>query len=60
MNAEWAAFCAAQGVRFLDLNASMAVKSCLPDAMTYDGVHLTAAAYRVWGDEVARVLAEVL
>src|SRR5215212_6349397 len=32
VNAEWAAFCGAQGVRFLDLNAVMAVKGRLPDA----------------------------
>jgi lysophospholipase L1-like esterase len=60
VNAEWAAFCAAQGVRFLDLNASMAVNGRLPDAMTYDGVHLTAAAYRVWRDAVVRAAAEIL
>jgi lysophospholipase L1-like esterase len=60
VNAAWAAFCSAQGVRYLDLNARMAVDGRLPAAMTDDGVHLTAAAYRVWGDEVARVLAEVL
>src|SRR4051794_30762511 len=55
VNAKWAAFCANQGVRFLDLNAVMAVDGRLPDAMTDDGVHLTAAAYRVWRDVVARV-----
>ena len=60
VNAKWAAFCAAEGVRFLDLNASMAVNKRLPDAMTFDGLHLTAAAYRVWRDAVARVAAEIL
>jgi lysophospholipase L1-like esterase len=59
-NAEWAAFCATQGVRFLDLNAVMAVNSSLPDTMTYDGVHLTAAAYRVWRDAVVRAAADIL
>ena len=59
VNAEWAAFCAAQGVRFLDLNAVMAVNGQLPAAMTYDGLHLTAAAYRVWRDAVLRVAAEI-
>jgi lysophospholipase L1-like esterase len=60
VNTEWAAFCAAQGVRFLDLNAWMAVNNRLPDTMTYDGVHLTAAAYRVWRDAVVRAAAEIL
>jgi lysophospholipase L1-like esterase len=60
VNAEWAAFCAAQGVRFLDLNALMAVNNRLPDTMTYDGVHLTAAAYRVWRDAVVHAAAEIL
>jgi len=59
VNADWAAFCAAQGVRFLDLNAVMAVNGQLPAAMTYDGLHLTAAAYRVWRDAVLRVAAEI-
>ena len=59
-NAEWAAFCTTQGVPFLDLNALMAVNSSLPDAMTYDGVHLTAAAYRVWRDAVVRAAADIL
>jgi len=60
VNAEWAAYCAAEGVRFLDLNASMAVNGHLPDAMTFDGLHLTAAAYRVWRDAVIRAAAEIL
>ena len=60
VNSEWAAFCATQGVPFLDLNALMAVNSSLPDAMTYDGVHLTAAAYRVWRDAVVRTAADIL
>ena len=60
VNADWAAFCAAQSVRFLDLNASLAVNGRLPDTMTYDGVHLTAAAYRLWRDAVIRVASEVL
>jgi lysophospholipase L1-like esterase len=59
VNAEWAGFCAAQGVRFLDLNAVMAVNGQLPAAMTYDGLHLTAGAYRVWRDAVLRVAAEI-
>ena len=49
-----------QGVRFLDLNALMVVNNQLPDTMTYDGVHLTAAAYRVWRDAVVRAAAEIL
>jgi lysophospholipase L1-like esterase len=38
----------------------MAVNNRLPDTMTYDGVHLTAAAYRVWRDAVVRAAAEIL
>jgi lysophospholipase L1-like esterase len=60
VNTDLAAFCTTQGVRFLDLNALMAVNGRLPDTMTYDGVHLTAAAYRVWRDAVARTAAEIL
>ena len=60
VNAEWAAFCAMHGVKFLDLNASLAVNGQLPDAMTYDGVHLTAAAYQLWRNAIVRVAREVL
>lgn len=59
VNAAWAEFCAAHGVRFLDLNALLAENGRLPEAMTYDGLHLTAAAYRVWRDAVVRVAAEI-
>lgn len=59
VNAALADFCAAQGVRFLDLNAAMAPNGRLSDEMTYDGLHLTAAAYRVWRDAVVRVAAEM-
>jgi len=45
VNADLAAVCAAHGIRFLDLNPLMAPDGWLPDDMTYDGVHLTAAAY---------------
>jgi len=60
VNAELAAFCAREGIRFLDLNAKLAVNGHLPDAMTYDGVHLTATAYRVWRDAVVHVAADIL
>jgi lysophospholipase L1-like esterase len=59
LNAEWAAYCAAQGVRFLDLNPLMAPNGWLPDQITYDGVHLTAAAYKLWREAVIGVASEL-
>ena len=60
VNADLAAVCAAHGIRFLDLNPLMAPNGWLPDEMTYDGVHLTAAAYKVWREAVIRAATGLL
>jgi len=60
VNADLAAVCAAHGIRFLDLNPLMAPNGWLPDEMTYDGVHLTAAAYKVWREAVIRAASGLL
>ena len=43
-------------VEFLDLNAVLAPAMVLKEEYTYDGIHLTAAGYRVWRDMLDPVL----
>ncbi|HUC61869.1 MAG TPA: GDSL-type esterase/lipase family protein [Alphaproteobacteria bacterium] len=44
------------GVAYLDLNAELAPGGVLAAQYTYDGVHLRAAAYRLWGARVEAYL----
>jgi lysophospholipase L1-like esterase len=44
------------GIEFLNLNAVMSTNNVLRDELTHDGVHLTAAGYRIWGKEVEKEL----
>jgi lysophospholipase L1-like esterase len=41
---------------YLDLNAELAPGGALAARMTYDGLHVTAAAYRIWGERVEAYL----
>ncbi|MCX8009740.1 MAG: GDSL-type esterase/lipase family protein [Ignavibacteria bacterium] len=43
-------------IEFLDLNSKLADEMKLKDEYTYDGVHLTAKAYEIWGKEVDKIL----
>lgn len=45
------------GLTVLDLNTILAPKKSLLPQYSADGIHLTEAAYDVWGNEVKRVLA---
>lgn len=44
------------GIEFMDLNAKLSVREALIDDYTYDGVHLNARAYKIWGNEVENIL----
>jgi lysophospholipase L1-like esterase len=44
------------GIEFINLNTRMSSNSLLHDELTHDGVHLTAAGYKIWGNEVDNVL----
>jgi len=48
-----------RNIRYLDLNRVLAPAGVLKENFTYDGVHLTAAAYAVWAKEVLSVLNEM-
>lgn len=43
-------------IEFIDLNSKMSRGNFLRSELTYDGVHLTAAGYKIWGSEVEQVL----
>jgi lysophospholipase L1-like esterase len=43
-------------VTFIDLNSRMRNGNFLKSSFTYDGVHLNAKGYKVWGREVEKAL----
>lgn len=43
-------------IEYIDLNSKMSRGNFLRSELTYDGVHLTAAGYKIWGSEVEQVL----
>ncbi len=45
-------------IEFVNLNATMSTENELHEDLTYDGVHLTAKGYALWGVEVDMVLKE--
>ncbi|MBI5473669.1 MAG: GDSL family lipase [Ignavibacteriae bacterium] len=56
LNARLHAYATQKQMQFVDLNKRMSENNLLRDEFTYDGVHLTAAGYSVWGEEVEKVL----
>lgn len=44
------------GIEFIDLNSLMSRGNYLRPELTYDGAHLNAAGYKIWGREVEKVL----
>ena len=44
-------------VKYVDLNAKLSENGFLKDDMTYDGLHLTAKAYKIWIEEIKKILA---
>lgn len=43
-------------IEFIDLNKLMSRGNYLRSELTYDGAHLNAAGYKIWGREVEKVL----
>ena len=52
LNARLAAL-GAKGPTFIDLNAKLAGAAGLKSELTFDGVHLNGAGYRLWRDEIS-------
>ncbi len=53
------AYCKTNGIEYLDLNAKMSKDKCLREELTHDGLHLNANGYKIWGDELDRILRRV-
>lgn len=58
LNSLLEAYAKTNNVEFVDLNAVMSTNNELRDDLTHDGVHLTSAGYKIWGEEVEKVLQE--
>ncbi|HET55938.1 MAG TPA: hypothetical protein ENN33_12090 [Ignavibacteria bacterium] len=46
-------------IEYIDLNSIMSRGNYLRSEITYDGVHLNAAGYKIWGREVEKVLKKI-
>jgi len=46
-------------IEYIDLNGIMSRGNYLRSEITYDGVHLNAAGYKIWGREVEKVLKKI-
>ena len=56
LNNRLAEFAKEHSIEFINLNAVMSTNNLLRDELTHDGVHLIAAGYKIWGDEVGKIL----
>ncbi len=56
LNSRLSRYAQKQSVEFINLIPLMTSNNLLRDALTYDGLHLTAAGYKIWGEEVEKVL----
>jgi lysophospholipase L1-like esterase len=56
LDAELKDYAVKKGITFLDLNAHVSSEGLLRDELTYDGLHLNAKGYALWGAEVDTVL----
>jgi lysophospholipase L1-like esterase len=45
-----------RGLTYIDLYDQYAVDGELPDAMSYDGLHLTNEAYSTWYNELKSIV----
>ncbi|MCZ7602321.1 MAG: GDSL-type esterase/lipase family protein [Melioribacteraceae bacterium] len=49
-------YAAKNNIEYIDLNSLMSRGNFLRSELTYDGVHLNAAGYKIWGREVEETL----
>ncbi|GAB5517962.1 MAG: hypothetical protein RhofKO_02130 [Rhodothermales bacterium] len=59
LNERLQAFCAANGITYVDLNAVLAPEGRLRSDLTTDGTHLTPGAYALWGERVRQTLTQL-
>lgn len=58
LNSRLAAYAQKNSIEFINLIPLMTTNDLLRDELTYDGLHLNADGYRIWGNEVEKVLAK--
>ncbi|MCK6615638.1 MAG: GDSL-type esterase/lipase family protein [Ignavibacteriaceae bacterium] len=56
LNTLMQSWCKQNGVDFLDLNPGLSISKFLREELTYDGIHLKAEGYRLWGREIEKLL----
>ncbi|MFO7445100.1 MAG: GDSL-type esterase/lipase family protein [Ignavibacteriaceae bacterium] len=56
LNIKLSGYAAKNNLIFMDLNSRLSFRRFLIEDMTYDGVHLTGKAYKIWGREIEKVL----
>lgn len=56
LNAQLFSYAQTKGVDVVNLIPLMTANNLLRDELTYDGLHLTAEGYKIWGNEVNNVL----
>jgi lysophospholipase L1-like esterase len=58
LNKLLADYCLKNKIEFINLNDKMSTNGFLTKELTYDGVHLNSKGYRVWGNEVEKILSK--
>ncbi len=53
-------YCNTNGIEYIDLNSRMTKEKCLREELTHDGLHLNASGYKIWADELDKVLRKYL
>jgi lysophospholipase L1-like esterase len=56
LNARLEDYARKNSIEFINLNAVMSKDNLLRDELTHDGIHLTAAGYKIWGTGVEKIL----
>lgn len=56
LNALLKDYCKKNNIEFLDLNEKLSVNKYLRDEVTFDALHLNANGYKIWGQEIEKVL----
>jgi lysophospholipase L1-like esterase len=56
LNSSLQAYALQNGITFLNINAQLSENQLLRKELTYDGLHLNAQGYLLWGREVERIL----
>ena len=59
LNSKLKEYAAKNNIEFIDINNLMSRGNYLRSELTYDGVHLNAAGYKIWGREIEKVFKKI-